>query len=82
MSRVQDKAPRGMRSRPDEIRVHGLQPVVAFPALVEAALSLRYDAFDAKLARLGEHARALAHALSVITHIVQRSLVPRHPQPL
>jgi hypothetical protein len=29
-----------LRSRPDEIRVYCLQPVAAFPALVEAARSL------------------------------------------
>ena len=46
-------------SRPDEIRVLGLQPVPARPALIEAARPLRHDAFEAELARLGEHDRAL-----------------------
>src|SRR4029077_9335153 len=50
---------RGMGSGPDEIRVHGLQPVAASPPLIEAALSLRHDAFEAKLACLGEHDHAL-----------------------
>ena len=32
------------RSRPDEIRVLGLEPVAALPAPIEAALPLRHDA--------------------------------------
>jgi hypothetical protein len=35
-----------------------LQPVAAFPAPIEAALSLRHDALKAELAGLGEHDRA------------------------
>jgi hypothetical protein len=35
--------------------VLGLQPVATSPALVEAALSLRHDAFEAELAGFGEH---------------------------
>ena len=47
-----------MRLRPDKIRVLRLQPVAAFPAPIEAALSLRHDALKAELAGLGEHDRA------------------------
>ena len=47
-----------MRLRPDKIRVLPLQPVAAFPAPIEAALSLRHDALKAELAGLGEHDRA------------------------
>ena len=47
------------RSRPDEIRVLGFQPIAAPPAAIEAALALRHDAFQVELARLGEHDRAL-----------------------
>ena len=54
---------RGVRlrtpSRPDEIRVLGLQPIAASAAAIEATLSLRHDAFEAKLAGFGEHDRAL-----------------------
>jgi hypothetical protein len=46
-------------SRPNEIRVLGLQPVTASAAAIEAALSLRHDAFEAELAGFGEHDCAL-----------------------
>ena len=54
-----ERADAAWRSRPDEIRVLGLQPVPARPALIEAALSFRHDALKAELAGLGEHNRAL-----------------------
>jgi hypothetical protein len=47
-----------MRLRPDKIPVLRLQPVAVFPAPIEAALSLRYDALKAEVAGLGEHDRA------------------------
>jgi hypothetical protein len=49
-NRIRNGSPYG-RSCPDKFRKLGLQPIVASPALKEAAFSLRYDAFDAKLAR-------------------------------
>jgi hypothetical protein len=48
-----------MESHPDEIRVLGLQPITASAVPIEAALPLRHYAFEAQLARLGEHHRAL-----------------------
>jgi hypothetical protein len=48
-----------LRSRPDEIRVLGLEPIAAWSALVEAALSLRDDAFEAELAGLLKYHRTL-----------------------
>ena len=48
-----------MKSRPDEIRVLGLQPIAAPPAPIEAALAFRHDAFEAEFAGFGEHDRAL-----------------------
>src|SRR6516165_5872336 len=58
-----ERAVAGHGSRPDEIRVLGLQPVAAFPAVIEAARPLRHDAFEAEFARLGEHERARWRAL-------------------
>jgi hypothetical protein len=43
------------RSGPNEIRVLGLQPIAAGPALLEAARPLRHDPLKAHLAGLGEH---------------------------
>ena len=39
-------------SRPDEIRIHGLEPIAARAALIETALSLRHNAFEPKLTGL------------------------------
>jgi hypothetical protein len=47
-----------MGSPPDEIRVLGLEPIAASPALIEAAPALRHDPLKAKFAGLGEHERA------------------------
>ena len=49
---------RNRESRPGEIRVLGLEPVAAPSALMEAAFPFRHNAFEAKLARLGEHTLA------------------------
>ena len=54
-----ERAVAGMGSRPHERRVLRLQPAAARPAPIEAAGALRHDPFEAQLAGVGEHDRAL-----------------------
>ena len=46
-------------SAPCESRVFDLQPISARPAQIDASAALGHDALNAKLARLGEHKRAV-----------------------
>jgi aldose 1-epimerase len=58
-----------MKSRPDKIRVLGLQPIAASAAAIEAALPLRHDAFRyAARVSYALSAGALTMRLSVVNH--------------
>jgi hypothetical protein len=46
-------------SPPSKRRIFDLQPISARPAPVDAPEALRHEALNAKLARLGEHERAV-----------------------